>query len=59
MAGPSRGRGSPREQQKREEKLDQIKRQVADGSLVIRKMTDGERKQYPASRKKQRGRPGR
>jgi hypothetical protein len=45
-----RGRGSPREQEKRKEKLEEIRRQVADGSLVIRKMNAGERKQYPASR---------
>jgi hypothetical protein len=59
MAGPARGRGTPRQQEKREEKLDHIKQQVADGSLVIRKMTAGERKKYPASRGKQRGRQGR
>jgi hypothetical protein len=49
MAGPMRGRGSPREQEKRKEKLAEIKRQVADGSLVIRKMTARERKHNPAS----------
>jgi anti-sigma28 factor (negative regulator of flagellin synthesis) len=55
MAGPLRGRGSPRQQQQREEKLEEIKRQVADGSLVVRKMTARERKRFP----KQRGRSGR
>jgi hypothetical protein len=48
MAGPSRGR-SPRDQEKRKEKLAEIKRQVADGSLVIRKMTATERKRNPAA----------
>jgi hypothetical protein len=50
MAGPLRGRGSPREQEKRKEKLAEIRRQVKDGSLVIRKMTARERKRNPASR---------
>ena len=38
-----------REQQdrRREEKLKQVQEQVDDGSLVIRKMTDKERKQNP------------
>jgi hypothetical protein len=50
-----RGRGSPREQEKRKEKLAEIKKQVKDGSLVIRKMTAGERKRNPASPKPARG----
>jgi hypothetical protein len=50
-----RGRGSPREQEKRKEKLEEIQRQVKDGSLVIRKMTAGERKRNPASPKPARG----
>lgn len=39
-----------REQQdkRREEKLKQVQEQVDDGSLVIRKMTDKERKDNPA-----------
>ena len=38
-----------REQQdkRREEKLKQVQEQVDDGSLVIRKMTDSERKANP------------
>jgi hypothetical protein len=44
MADPQRGRGSPRQQEKRDEKLADIKRQVADGSLVIRKMSAKEKK---------------
>lgn len=36
-----------RQQKAREEKLQNIKEQVEDGSLVIRKMTDKERKENP------------
>ena len=36
-----------RQQKAREEKLQAIKEQVEDGSLVIRKMTDAERKANP------------
>ncbi len=36
-----------RQQRKREEKLEDIRAQVADGSLVIRQMTKEERKRYP------------
>lgn len=38
-----------REQQdkRREEKLKQVRQQVADGTLVIRKMTSAERKANP------------
>jgi anti-sigma28 factor (negative regulator of flagellin synthesis) len=36
-----------RQQKAREEKLKNIKEQVEDGSLVIRKMTDKERKENP------------
>ena len=36
-----------RQQKAREEKLKNIKEQVEDGSLVIRKMTDAERKANP------------
>ena len=37
-----------RHQQKRKEKLNDIDEQVAEGKLVIRKMTAEERKRYPA-----------
>ena len=37
-----------RQQQKRREKLDDIHEQVAQGKLVIRKMTAEERERYPA-----------
>jgi hypothetical protein len=36
-----------RQEEKRRVKLEEIRRQVANGSLVIRRMTDEERKQYP------------
>ncbi len=48
-----------RAEEKRREKLDLIEEQVQSGSLVIRPMTDEERRQYPprrAARKTERGR---
>jgi len=36
-----------RAEEKREEKLDLVREQVASGSLVIRQMTDEERRKYP------------
>jgi hypothetical protein len=36
-----------RQQQKHEEKLQDIREQVSDGRLVIRQMTPEERKRYP------------
>jgi hypothetical protein len=36
-----------REQEKRQAKLDLVREQVESGSLVIRKMTDAERRRYP------------
>lgn len=36
-----------RAEEKRESKLEQVREQVADGSLVIRQMTDEERRQNP------------
>lgn len=36
-----------RADEKRREKLDLVREQVASGSLVIRKMTDEERRRYP------------
>lgn len=46
-----------RQQLQREEKLEQIREQVAAGTLVIRKMTPAERKRNPAQNrpKKRRG----
>lgn len=49
---PSRERGpakTPREraEEKRKEKLDQVREQVESGSLVIRPMTVEERRRYP------------
>lgn len=37
-----------RAEQKRQEKLELVREQVDSGSLVIRKMTDEERRRYPA-----------
>jgi hypothetical protein len=39
-----------REAAQRKAKLDRIKEQIDDGSLVIRKMTDEERRRYSAGR---------
>lgn len=36
-----------RQQERHEEKLRSIREQVAKGTLVVRKMTDAERKLYP------------
>jgi hypothetical protein len=36
-----------RQQEKREEKLRDIREQVAEGKLVIRQMTPDERRQFP------------
>lgn len=36
-----------RQQEKREEKLRNIREQVAEGKLVIRQMTPDERKRFP------------
>ena len=38
-----------RAEEKREAKLEQVREQVESGSLVIRQMTDEERRQLPAS----------
>jgi hypothetical protein len=40
-----------REAEQRQNKLDRIKEQVDEGSLVIRKMTDQEREQYATQRR--------
>jgi hypothetical protein len=36
-----------RAEEKRQEKLEAVREQVSSGSLVIRKMTDEERRRYP------------
>ena len=38
-----------RAEQKREEKLELVRQQVQNGSLVIRQMTEEERRRYPPS----------
>ena len=48
-----------RQQKAREEKLRNIKEQVEDGSLVIRKMTDEERKANPPKPPRQKKPPQR
>jgi hypothetical protein len=40
--------------ERRQEKLEQIRGQVVDGSLVIRQMTAEERTRYPARRRDRR-----
>jgi hypothetical protein len=47
-----------RAEEKRAEKLEHVREQVQNGSLVIRKMTDEERRRYPP-RASQPKRPGR
>ncbi|HTA13026.1 MAG TPA: hypothetical protein VK765_06355 [Solirubrobacteraceae bacterium] len=51
MPGPQQAR----QQQKHEEKLKDIQEQVAQGKLVIRKMTDDERTRYPPREARPRG----
>ena len=41
-------------QRERQQKLERIRGQVVDGSLVIRQMTAEERKRYPARRRDRR-----
>ena len=36
-----------RAEEKRAEKLEQVREQIESGSLVVRKMTDEERRRYP------------
>ena len=43
-----------RAEEKRQAKLEVVREQVESGSLVIRKMTDEERRQYPPRPAKQR-----
>ena len=45
-----------RADQKRQAKLDLVREQVDSGSLVIRKMTDEERRRYPPRPAQLRGR---
>lgn len=47
-----------RAEEKRAEKLERVREQVQDGSLVIRKMTDEERRRYPPVARQEK-RPGR
>ena len=60
LAGSGRGAPEPmtsiqqRQRERRQQKLEQIRGQVVDGSLVIRQMTAEERKRYPARRRDRR-----
>jgi hypothetical protein len=44
-----------RQQEKREQKLKDIREQVADGKLVIRQMTPKERRRFPPREPDRRG----
>jgi hypothetical protein len=46
-----------RAQEKREAKLELLREQVQNGSLVIRQMTDDERRRYPPRARRQPKRP--
>jgi hypothetical protein len=48
-----------RAEEKRAEKLEVVRQQVKSGSLVIRKMTDEERRRYPPRPEAQQTRPHR
>jgi hypothetical protein len=43
-----------RQQEKRDAKLEEIEREVKEGSLVIRKMTPAERKKFPPKPRRER-----
>jgi hypothetical protein len=43
-----------RQRERRQQKLEHIRGQVVDGSLVIRQITAEERKRYPARRRDRR-----
>ena len=45
--GDGKSQTARRDAKRREERLKEIEEQVADGSLVIRKMTAAERAKYP------------
>jgi hypothetical protein len=47
MSTPSRKTARERAEEKHQEKLDLVQEQVENGSLVIRQMTDEERRRYP------------
>lgn len=44
-------------EERRQEKLERVREQVASGSLVIRPMTDDERRRYPPPVAKPKRRP--
>jgi hypothetical protein len=58
QAKPKRGTGptTTRQRKERAQKLRDIRQQVKEGTLTIRKMTPAERKKYPPRPKSSRGR---
>jgi hypothetical protein len=50
--------GREKAEEKRQAKLAQVQEQVEDGSLVIRQMTDEERRKYPPPAERPKGTKG-
>jgi hypothetical protein len=50
--------GREKAEERRQAKLAQVEEQVKDGSLVIRQMTDEERRQYPPRPERPKGTKG-
>jgi hypothetical protein len=50
--------GREKAEEKRQEKLAQVQEQVEEGSLVIRQMTDEERRKYPPRPERPKGTKG-
>jgi hypothetical protein len=50
--------GREKAEEKRQEKLAQVQEQVEDGSLVIREMTEEERRKYPPRPERPKGTKG-
>jgi hypothetical protein len=50
--------GREKAEEKRQAKLAQVQEQVEDGSLVIRQMTEEERRQYPPRPERPKGTKG-
>ncbi len=44
-----------RQEERRDEKLREVRRQIEDGSLVVRKMTPAERAAHPPKERKRKG----
>jgi hypothetical protein len=50
--------GREKAEERRQAKLDQVEEQVKDGSLVIRQMTEEERRKYPPRPERPKGAKG-